>query len=70
MVNGLALLRRNSMGRRLLAISSLVLLVPSAVGVVTGIGIPFLVFVAASLWLTLTRGGKEAYESYMAREIG
>ena len=69
-VNGLALLRRNPVGRRLLAISSLVLLAPSAVGVVTGIGIPFLVVVVASLWLTLSKGGKKAYESYMARAEG
>ncbi len=69
-INGLTLLRRNPVGRRFLAISSLVLLIPSAAGVVTGIGIPFLVVVAASVWLTLTRGGKEVYESYMAKEIG
>ena len=69
-VNGLALLRRNPVGRRLLAISSLVLLAPSAVGVVTGIGIPLLLVVVASLWLTLSTGGKKAYESYMARAEG
>ena len=69
-VNGLALLRRARLGRRLLAISSLALLIPSAVGTTTGIGIPFLVVVVASLWLTLTQGGKEAYESYMARANG
>ena len=41
-VNRLALLCRSWLGRRLLAISSLVLLIPSAVGAVTGIGIHFL----------------------------
>ena len=64
MVNGLALLRRNPAGRPLLAISSLVLLLPSA-----GLFVPLLV-VAPSLWLTLSRGGKEALGSYMARENG
>ena len=69
-VNGFALLRRHPVARPVLAISSLVLLIPSALGVVTGIGIPLLVVVVASLWLTLTRGGKEALEGYMARAIG
>ena len=66
-VPGLALLRRNPAARRLIAISSLVLLIPSAYGASTGFGIPFLLVVVASLWLTLSRGGKEAYEGYMAR---
>ena len=69
-VPGLALLRRNPVARPVLAISSLILLIPSAVGAVTGIGIPFLVVVVVSLWLTLTTGGKETLESYMARAIG
>ena len=64
MGNGLALLRRNPVARRLLAISSLVLLLPSA-----GFVVP-LVVVLPSIWLTLSPGGKEAYESYMARENG
>ena len=66
-VNGMALLRRNPVGRRLLAVSSSVLLMPSAVGVVTGIGIPLLLVVAPSLWLTMSKGGKDAYESYISR---
>ena len=70
MASGLTLLRRNPVARPVLVISSLVLLYPAAVGVVTGIGIPFLVAVVASLWLTLTKGGKRALESYMARAIG
>ena len=61
MVNGLALLRRNPAARPLLVISSIVLL-PSV-----GLLIPLLV-VVPSLWLTLSRGGKEALESYLARE--
>ena len=64
MVNGLALLRRNPLARRLLAISSLVLLLPSA-----ALLVPLLV-VLPSLWLTLSPGGKEALESYMVRENG
>ena len=64
MVNGLALLRRNPVARPLLAISSLVLLLPSA-----GFVVPLLV-VVPRLWLTLSRGGKEALESYMVRENG
>ena len=64
MVNGLALLRRNRVARRIVAISSLVLLLPSAAFIV-----PLLV-VVPSLWLTLSRDGKEAFESYMARENG
>ena len=67
MISGLALLLRNPVARPIIAISSLVLLVPSAAGTITGIGIPFLLLVAASLWLTLSKGGKEALESYMAR---
>ena len=70
MVNGLTLLRRNSVARRLLAISSIVLLLPSAYGASTIFGIPALLVVVASLWLTLSRGGKRAFESYMARENG
>ncbi len=62
MVNGVALLRRTPIARPLLAISSLVLLVPSA-----ALLVPLLV-VAPSLWLTLSRGGKEAFEIYIARE--
>ena len=61
MVNGLALLRRNPIARPLLAISS-VLLLPSV-----GLLIPLLV-VVPSLWLTLSRDGREAFESYMAQE--
>ncbi len=64
MVNGLALLRRNPVARRLLAISSIVLLLPSAAFLVP------LVVVLPSLWLTLSPGGKEVFESYMARENG
>ncbi len=61
--NGLALLRRSPVARPLLAISSFVLL-PSA-----GLVVPLLV-VAPSLWLTLSRDGKEAFEGYVARENG
>ncbi len=64
MVNGLALLRRIPVARRVLAISSWVLLLPSAAFMVP------LVVVMPSLWLTLSRDGKEAFESYMARENG
>ena len=64
MVNGLALLRRYPIARPVLAISSLVLLLPSA-----AFFVPLLV-VAPSLWLTLSRGGKEAFESYVAGENG
>ena len=64
MVNGLALLRRNPVARPVLAISSLVFLLPSV-----GLVVPLLV-VAPSLWLTMSSGGKEAYERYMARENG
>ena len=67
MVNGLALLRRNPVARPIIAISSLVLLLPSAASAMTGIGVPGLLLVVASLWLTLSTGGKEAFESYMAR---
>ena len=56
-VNGLALLRRNPVARPLIAISSLVLLLPSVFSV-----FPLLV-VVPSLWLTLSRGGKKAFES-------
>ena len=65
MVNGLVLLRRNPIARPLLAVSSVALLVPSA----ALFGLPLLV-VAPSLWLTMSRGGKKALESYMARENG
>ena len=64
MVIGLTLLHRIPMARPVLTISSLVLLLPSAAFLV-----PLLV-VAPSLWLTLSRDGKEAFESYMARENG
>ncbi len=64
MVNGLALLRRIPVARPVLAISSLVLFLPSALML-----FPLLV-VVPSLWLTLSRGGKEVFESYMARENG
>ena len=64
MLNGLALLRRHPVARLLVAISSWVLFLPSA-----GFLVPLLI-VAPSLWLTLSRGGKEALESYMARENG
>ena len=63
-VNGLALLRRNPVARPLLAITSLVLLVPSVLAV-----FPLLV-VLPSLWVTLSTGGKEAFESYTPRENG
>jgi hypothetical protein len=61
--NGLALLRRIPVARRLLTISSFVLL-PSA-----GLVVPLLV-IAPSLWLTLSRDGKEAFEGYVSRENG
>ena len=64
MVNGFALLLRSSAARPFLAISSLVLLLPSASSLV-----PLLV-VVPSLWLTFSRDGKKALESYMARESG
>ena len=75
MVPGLALLRRNPVAHPIIAISSLVLVIPSAVGVVAaGDGVIHLVaallVVVPSLWLTLSRGGKEAYERYMARADG
>ena len=60
-VNGLTLLRRSPVARRVLAISSLVLLLPSV-----GLLVPLLV-VFPSLWLTLSKDGKEAFESYVAR---
>ena len=63
-VNGLVLLLRNRVARPVLAISSLVFLLPSIALVM-----PLLV-VAPSLWLTLSRGGKETLEGYMARENG
>ena len=66
--NGLALLRRNRKARRLLAISSIILLIPSIGGAVAIIGIPELLVVVASLWLTLSKDGKKAFESYMAKE--
>ncbi len=67
-VNGLVLLRRNPIARPLIAISSLVFLVPSLPGLVKGdIGsVLTLLVIAASLWLTLTRSGKDVLESYLA----
>ena len=62
--NGLTLLRRNPIARPFLVISSLVLLLPSAALVV-----PLLVLVP-SLWFTLSRGGREELDSYMAGENG
>ena len=62
--NGLALLLRSPVARPVLAISSLVLLLPSV-----GLLVPLLV-VVPSLWLTLAKDGKEAFESYVARENG
>ncbi len=62
-VNGLALLRRIPVARRFLTVSSFVLL-PSA-----GLMVPLRV-IAPSLWLTLSRDGKQAFEGYMARENG
>ena len=62
--SGLLLLRRHPAARRLIAITSIVLLVPSI-----GALVPLLV-VAPSLWLTLTGDGKKILESYMARETG
>ncbi len=50
--NGLTLLRRNPVARPFIAISSVILLIPSATMVV-----PLLV-VVPSLWLTLSRGGR------------
>ena len=64
MVSGLALLLRIPVARRVLAISSGVLLLPSAAFMVP------LVVVLPSLWLTLSRDGKDAFESYMAKENG
>ena len=69
-VNGLGLRRRHPVARPVLVISSLVLLIPSTLSVVTGAGVILLLVVVSSLWLTLSRGGKKAYESYMAREDG
>ena len=64
MVSGLALLRRYRVTHRILAISSLVLLLPSA-----AFWVPLLVLLP-SLWLTLAPDGKEAYERYMTTENG
>ena len=61
-VNGSTLLRRNPMARPLVLGSS-ILLLPSA-----GLILPLLV-VAPSLWLTLSKDGKEALEGYMVREM-
>ena len=58
-VNGLALLRRNPMARPVLLVSSLLLLTTATLLV------PLLV-VVPSLWLTLSRDGKQAFEGYMA----
>ena len=63
MVNGLALLRRYPVAR-LLAIWSSVLFLPLA-----GLIVPLLV-IGPSLWLMLSKDGKEAFDSYMARENG
>ncbi len=60
-VNGSALLLRNPAARPLLSISSLILLLPSI-----GLLVPLLV-VFPSLWLALSKDGKKALESYMAR---
>ena len=71
--NGLTLLLRYPVARRLLAISSLVLLIPSIYYGVFSFnlaGIPILLVVVASLWLTLSKDGKKAFESYIAREDG
>ena len=57
--NGLALVRRNLLARPLLTVSS-ILLLPSA-----GLVVPLLV-VAPNIWLTLSKGGKETFESYLA----
>ena len=75
MVPGLALLRRNPAARPLWIMSSLALLIPSVVWVVAaGNGVVNLVaallVVVPSLWLTLSKGGKRALESYMARANG
>ena len=82
-VNGWALLRRNPLTRPLLAVSSSVLFVLYALGLVTSpeysgagnIGYvgsipPVLVVMAASLWLTLSGRGKEALKSYVAGNMG
>ena len=63
MFNGLAIMRRIPVARPVLAISSLLLL-PSV-----SFMVPVLVL-APSLWLTFTGEGKEALESYLARENG
>ena len=63
MFSGSTLLRRNPVARPLLAIASLVLLPLS------GLLLPLLV-AAPSLWLTLSREGKEALGDYMARGNG
>ena len=62
-INGSALLRRTPIARAII-IGSSILLLPSATFV-----LPLLV-VAPSLWLTLSKDGKEALESYMAGENG
>ena len=62
-VSGLGLLRRNPVARPFLIISSIVL-VP-----LVGLLVPILLL-APSLWLTLSGGGKEAFESYVARANG
>ena len=64
MANGLALLRRSPVTRPLLAVSSLVLLIPSVVFVVP------LLFVVPSLWLALSGQGKLAFEIYRGRLNG
>ena len=62
-VSGLGLLRRNPVARPFLIISSIVL-IP-----LVGLLVPILLL-APSLWLTLSGGGKEAFESYVARANG
>ncbi len=67
---GLALLRRSPAARPLIATAALVLLIPSAISVIAGFGVLMLMVVVPSLWFTLSGGGKEAFEGYMARETG
>lgn len=62
-VSGLGLLLRSPVARPFLIISSIVF-IP-----LVGLVVPLLVL-APSLWLTVSTGGKKAFESYMARENG
>ena len=65
--NGLAFLRRYPAARPLIIVSSLVLLPPSVVGLAAGgAGVLTLLVVLPSLWLTLSKRGKEAFADYMA----